>query len=327
MCKSGKLGQMGVKPGIRLGLRLAQLASSGRPEQTIAELRAAEPGQTRLRHRLAGRPAEVAAATDLTVPVDGGEITVRVYRPFGAGPFPSHVFAHGGSFSLGTLDEYDPLCREYCTRAGCVVVSVEYRLAPEHTWPTAPEDVYRALTWTVENAAALDIDGERVSVGGTSAGASLAAATTLMARDRGGPSIVFQLLEIPALDCTMSQPSIDEFAEGYLLTRANMAKSVGRYLSDPAHAHEPYASPLLAADLTGLPPARILTCEFDPLRDEGEAYGRRLAEAGVPTVVSRYNGHIHSSTYATRVFPSARRHIAEACAALSEAYATEQRRR
>jgi acetyl esterase len=141
-----------------------------------------------------------------------------------------------------------------------------------------------------------------------------------MARDRGGPRIIFQLLEIPALDCTMSQPSIEEYGVGLLLTRADMDQAVAYYLSDPAQAREPTASPLLAPDLTGLPPARILTCEFDPLRDEGEEYGRRLAAAGVPVTVSRYAGHVHSSTYATRILPSARRYVAEACAALRAAY-------
>ena len=162
---------------------------------------------------------DVAQIDDRVIPVDGGEITVRVYTPDGDGPFPAHVYFHGGGFWLGDLDFSDGTCRELCDGAKCVVVSVDYRLAPEHTYPTAPEDSYAALLWTVAHADELGIDTTRVSVGGASAGGNLAAVVALMARDRSGPPLVAQVLEIPVTDLTMSQPSVVENGEGYLLTR------------------------------------------------------------------------------------------------------------
>ncbi len=268
------------------------------------------------------RTSAAITTTDHIVPVDDGEITVRVYRPAAGGSLPAHVYIHGGAFWLGSVAEYEPLCRWYADKARCVVVSVEYRLAPEHKFPTQPEDCYAALAWTAGHAEMLGIDPRRLSIGGTSAGGSLAAAVTLMARDRGGPQLIFQLLEIPATDCTMSQPSIDLFANGYLLTRAAMQEAVRFYLADPTQATEPYASPMLAPDLSRLPPALILTAEYDPLRDEGELYGERLRAAGVPAVVRRYPGHIHGSFFATRLLPSSRRCIDDASVALQMAHAT-----
>ena len=251
---------------------------------------------------------------------------VRTYRPAESSavpsgdPLPAHVYFHGGAFWLSTIDEYDQLCRWYAAEAECVVVSVEYRLAPEHKFPTQPEDCYAGLLWTVDQADSLGIDTSRLSIGGTSAGGSLAAAVSLMARDRGGPRLVFQLLEIPALDCTMSQPSIQEFATGYVLTRAKMDEAIGFYLADPKQALDGYASPFLADDVSGLPPALIMTSEYDPLRDEGERYGLRLRAAGVPVEIRRYRGHIHGSFYMTRLLPSARRASAAGVAALRRAY-------
>ncbi|MET1007281.1 MAG: alpha/beta hydrolase, partial [Propionibacteriaceae bacterium] len=234
---------------------------------------------------------------------------------------PVHLFLHGGSFWLGSVAEYEPLCRWYAATVGCVVVSVEYRLAPEFPYPTAVEDCYAALCWVAEHAEELEIDGDRVSVGGVSAGGNLAAVVSLLARDRGGPPIVLQVLEIPVTDLTMSQPSVDEFAEGHFLTKASLQEAYGFYLSDPRSASDPYASPLLAADLAGLPPAFVLTCECDPLRDEGEAYARRLSEAGGTVQGYRVPGHVHGSLYLTRFLPSARRAVASTCAALTSAYA------
>jgi acetyl esterase len=248
----------------------------------------------------------MVSVTDHRVPVDGGEITVRVFVPDGAVPMPGHVNFHGGGWFMGTLKLDEPTMRWIAAGAGCVVASVDYRLAPEHKYPTAAEDCYAALRWTVDNAALLGIDPSRVSVGGGSAGGNLAAVVALMARDRGGPPLCFQLLDIPATDLTLSQPSVDQNAEGYMLTRASMEEMVVDYLGDPSRATEPYASPLFAADLSGLPPALILTCEYDPLRDDGAAYGRRLAEAGVPVTVGCWLGMIHGAGALTAILPAAR---------------------
>src|SRR5438105_4403897 len=192
---------------------------------------------------LADDAPEVASIIGHRVPVPDGEITVRMYTPSGTGPFPVHLFLHGGSFWLGTLDESEARCRHTANSAGCVVAAVGYRLAPKHKFPTAPEDCFAALRWLVDNAPALGVDAARVSVGGVSAGGNLAAVVALMARDRGGPPLVFQVLEIPVTDLTLSFPSITEKGEGYVLTKESCVRYVRLYLADPAQATDPYASP------------------------------------------------------------------------------------
>jgi acetyl esterase len=258
------------------------------------------------------RAAAVAAAapdverSDRIVPVDGGEVVVRVYRPVDSGAsLPGHVYVHGGGWWLGTLDHRDRVCASRAVNVGCVVVSVAHRLAPEHRYPVPVEDVYAALRWMVANAPNLGIDESRVSIGGDSSGANLAAAVTLMNRDRDGAALVAQTLEIPALDLTMSQPSIESYAEGYALTRQELADNVDRYC-DLGRRREPYASPALADDLTDLPPALIMSAEYDVLRDDGELYARRLNEAGTLAEVICWPGHIHGSHEMTAVLPSAR---------------------
>ena len=316
---------MPLRPLLRLTVPLVGRLDRPKPGATVEERRAADAASPLGMRTLSRRSRKPVAERDHAVPVEGGSIRVRVYTPVAAvasadGPLGVHVYFHGGAFWLSTVDDYDPLCRWYAAEAGCVVVSAEYRLAPEYKYPTQPEDCYAALLWTVANAELLGVDTARVSVGGTSAGGSLAAAVTMMARDRGGPSLVLQVLEIPALDCTLSGASVQEFASGYVLTRAAMDEAVEFYLADPAQAYEPYASPLLAEDLSGLPPALVLTAEYDPLRDDGESYGTRLRAAGVPVEIRRYRGHIHGSFYITRFMPSARRASAAAVAALRRAH-------
>lgn len=315
---------MAVRPLLRVLIWLNDAFGADNPHAALAERRAAEAKSPLSMRTLTQTPrAGQVSGSDHVISVHGGEITIRLYRPDTANALkalPVHVFIHGGSFWKGSVDEYDPLCRWYAFSVGCAVASVEYRLPPEYPYPTPPEDCYAALCWVVENATSLGLDASRVSVGGVSAGGALAAAVALMARDRGGPSINFQLLEIPVTDTTLSQPSTETFGVGYLLTRAELVEGYGFYLSDPAQAHEPYASPLLAADLSGLPPALIMTAEYDPLRDEGEAYARRLQESGVPTQLRRYEGHVHGSIYITRWMPSAGKAIADAVAALRTAH-------
>jgi acetyl esterase len=260
---------------------------------------------------------------DHRVAVEGGEITVRVYVPEGEGPFPGYVYFHGGGFWLGTLESSDDACRAIAVDAGCIVASVDYRLAPEHRWPLPAEDCFTALCWTVDHAADLGIDPTRVAVGGGSAGGNLAAVVALMARDRGGPALVLQVLEIPVTDLTLRQASIDENGAGFLLTRRSIEQYTSYYLADPADAAHPYASPLLADDLSGLPPAIVMTAEFDPLRDEGEAYARRLAEAGVAVEATRWDGQFHGSQAMAKLIPDeSAAYQAAIVAALRRAYGT-----
>lgn len=258
----------------------------------------------------------MSSESDTTIAVANGRIAVRVYRPR-TGRLPVHLFLHGGGWCNGTLEERDPRCRTIASGADCVVVSVDYRLAPENAYPTAPEDCYRALEWVVRSADDLEIDPARISVGGESAGANLAAVVCLMARDREGPTISYQWLDVPATDLTMSQPSVRSTPSGYLLDYETMVEFRDAYLTTPDQWTEAYASPLHADDLSGLPPARILTCEADPLRDDGTAYAARLREAGVAVTEHHLPGHVHPSFAFTRI-GSAAAYEREAVAALRE---------
>jgi acetyl esterase len=241
-----------------------------------------------------GTEEQVASIADRRIPGPAGDIPVRVYTPAGPAPRAVLVYFHGGGWVLGGLETHDGVCRSLANGAGCVVVSVDYRLAPEHRYPAAAEDCYAATTWCAEHAAELGADAKRLAVGGDSAGGNLAAVVAQMARDRGGPNVMFQLLIYPATDATFDTPSYRDNADGYLLTTQDMRWFWGHYLGDASQrGAEPYASPLRAESLAGLPPALVITAEFDPLRDEGEAYGHALERAGVAARISRYDGMIH----------------------------------
>jgi acetyl esterase len=221
------------------------------------------------------------------------------------------VYLHGGGWVLGDLDAYDGLCRTLAAKLRCVVVSVDYRLAPEHRFPNAPEDCYAAARWVAENAASLGIDPGSIAVGGDSAGGNLAAVVALMARDRGGPRIAYQILVYPVTERSFDTGSYRDNGADYFLTTDMMIHFWKEYLSGEDDAASPYASPLRAKDLKGLPPALVITAEFDPLRDEGETYAKRLEQAGVPVRVSRYDGMIHGFYAMPSVFPQALEAIEE----------------
>jgi acetyl esterase len=204
------------------------------------------------------------------------------------------VYFHGGGWVLGDLESHDRVCRALANQAGCVVVSIDYRLAPEHVFPAGAEDCYAATKWVSENAASVNGDATRLAVGGDSAGGNLAAVVSMMARDRGGPAINFQLLLYPVTDCALDTPSQKEFAaDGYVLSRADMEWFWKNYADTAAEKNNPYACPLRAKDLKSLPPALVLTASHDPLRDEGERFAGRLIAAGVPVVCTRYEGVTH----------------------------------
>jgi acetyl esterase len=256
-----------------------------------------------------------------TIPGPAGQIPVRIYQPAGAGPKPVLLYLHGGGWVIGSLDSHDGICRELAEGAGCVVVSVDYRLAPEHCYPAAPEDCYAALQWVAANAASLGADAKRLAVGGDSAGGNLSAVVAQMARDKGGPAIRFQLLIYPVTDADFTTPSYVQNAEGYLLTTSAMKWFWGHYVPSEAPRREPYASPLRAKDLSGLPPAWVCTAEFDPLRDEGEAYAKRLQQAGVSTTLTRFDGLIHGFISMGLVSPKAQAAVDETVAALKKGLA------
>jgi acetyl esterase/lipase len=275
----------------------------------------------RARTAVLGPFEEVAAVVDHRLPVEGGEITVRVYSPGGEGLHPALVFYHGGGWVIGDLYTHDGICRALANAAGCVVASVDYRLAPESRYPVAAEDSYTALRWLVANAARLGVDPRRVAVGGDSAGGNLATVAALMARDRGGPALVHQVLIYPVTNHDFDTPSYHENATGYVLTREAMRWFWRHYLAREAQGEEPHASPLLAPNLAGLPPALVITAECDPLRDEGEAYAARLRDAGVPVTLTRYGGMFHGFFRMTRLLDKARAALEEVAGSLRKAFA------
>ena len=238
-------------------------------------------------------PEPVHHVEDRTIPGPAGEIPVLVYRPPGDG-LPLLVYFHGGGWVIGDLDSEDARCRSLANQAQCAVVSVDYRLAPEHPFPAATDDAYAATKWAAEHPDELGIDASRVAVGGSSAGANLAAVVAQQARDRGGPALVQQTLVYTVTDHAMDTPSYSDNAEGYLLTRDSMEWFWAHYLSGDDDGADPAASPLRAESLSGLPQALVITAEFDPLRDEGEAYAQQMREAGVDVTCTRYDGQIHA---------------------------------
>ena len=263
-----------------------------------------------------GPPEPVAKIENRSVPGLEADIPIRIYTPSGKGPLVGLVFFHGGGWVIGSVDTHDGLCRSIANAAGCVVVSVEYRLAPEHPFPAGIEDAYAATRWAAEHADALRIDPRRLAVGGDSAGGNLAAVVSLLARDRGGPGLALQLLLYPITDHDLDTGSYLDYANGHLLTRDAMAWFWKHYLPGGVSPDHPYVSPLRARDLSGLPRALIITAECDPLCDEGNAYARRLEAAGVPVTSSCYAGMIHGFVRRNRLLDQGQRGLEEVAAAL-----------
>ena len=273
--------------------------------------------------RMPGGGDQTVQTRALGVAGPHGDIPIRVYTPAGggAGHRPVVVHFHGGGWVIGSIETHDPTCRDLAAAADVVVVSVDYRLAPEHPYPVPLDEAYAALEWVAANASDLGGDANRLIVAGDSAGGNLATAVCLVARDRGDPPITFQLLVYPATDLTMSHPSIVENGEGYLLSQADMRYFTGHYLSGGADPRDPLVSPFFADDLGGLPPALVMTAEFDPLRDEGEAYAERLRDAGVPVEVRRYDGLIHGFFSMRELVPAAKPSLDHAVDAIRAACA------
>lgn len=267
-----------------------------------------------------GTPEERAQTKDLAIPGPGGPIPVRIYTPEGSGPFPVIVYFHGGSFILGDLQTCDTLCHRLCASVGAVIVNVDYRLAPEHPFPAGLDDAFAVATWVSGHAAEIDGDPSRIALAGNSAGANLVAVTCLRARDRGGPNIAFQLMLSPIVDFTGNSPSRHENAEGYVLTAADLKWTEGHYIPEGIEHTEPELSPIFAKDLSRLPPALVITAEFDPLRDEGETYVRLLREAGTQADLTRYDGMIHGF-YLMDSLDASRVALRQIVQALQEAFA------
>jgi acetyl esterase len=273
-----------------------------------------------LLHALGGT-VDIARAEDRTIPGVTGDIPVRIYSAAADAVLPVVVYLHGGGWVIGDIASYDAVCRKLAITSGLTVISVDYRRAPEHVFPCAAEDAYAATRFIAEHGAELGVDGSRLAVAGDSAGGNLAAITAILARDRGAPTIAFQLLVYPVIDGTMSFPSYKENGEGYLLTADDMAWFYEQYVGPETDRRDPMLSPLYAADLSDLPPALVITAEYDPLRDEGEAYADALQQAGVSARASRYDGLVHGFLPLDGLIPAAVPAMEEAASALRNALA------
>lgn len=265
-----------------------------------------------------GEPEPVDSIEDVRLHEPGGSFPIRIYSPERTKPSPALVYFHGGGWVLGDLETHDVICRALACRSRAVVVAVDYRLAPEHQFPAAVIDCYAATKWVSDHADRLGIDPRRIAVGGDSAGGNLAAVVSLQSRDEAGPHIALQVLVYPSTDLSsFDTPSCREFGEGYWLNLSLMEWFREQYLARPEDARCVHASPLLAPNLQGLPPALVITAECDPLRDEGEAYAKRLREAGVPVRQTRYAGMIHPFFAMSGGIAQAREAIAEVAAAVA----------
>jgi acetyl esterase len=306
-----------MTPDPQMQAILDQMKAAGwRPTHTLSVAEARKAFTSRI---AAGTP--VARTQDRAIPGPAGDIPVRIHWPAGAGPFPALVFFHGGGWVVGNLDTHDVTCRSLTNLARSVTVSVDYRLAPEHKFPAAVEDAYAATCWVVDHAPELGVDPGRVAVGGASAGGNLATVVALIAIERGGPRLVFQLLIYPVTDAALDTPSAREIvSDDYPLNRADMEWFWNHYLRDDADRRHPQASPARAKSLAGLPAALVITAEIDPLCDEGERYAAALAQAGVTASFTRYQGVTHGFVGMEAMLDKGRAAVTEAAQALRAAF-------
>lgn len=287
---------------------LEELVAAGRPTSRSLPL---DEGRRNFAELFASLAAteEVRDVSDMSFAGPGGPLPVRVYSPAAPRPRPLVVFFHGGGWVFGDIETHDGLCRQLANAAGSTVASVAYRRPPEHPFPAAAEDAHAAAAWVFHHAEELEGDPRRLTVAGDSAGANLAAAASLMARNRGGPPIALQVLAFPVLDPSMSTSSYTQFADDPFLSRDEMAWYWDRYAPGAGDRTNPYAAPAAASDLTGLPQALVMTAEIDVLRDEGEAYAARLRGAGVLVDAYCHEGMVHDFIVLGRALGAAHRAV------------------
>ena len=298
------------------GLLMKPGKAPRKPEELLAELRASVKQTT---VALDNTQVSVVQIENLVIPGSTGDLPVRLYTPERKGPFPVLMFFQK-SWCAGNLDTHEMMCRSLCHCAGCLVMTVDYRLAPESPFPAAIEDCYTATTWMAKNATKLNGDPIRIAVGGESGGGNFATAIALMSRDRVGPILTFQLLICPAADFRVSTTSWKEF-DGYMMNKEDFLIVIDFYVPIEEERSNPYAAPSLASNLHALPPAMIITAECDPLRDGGELYGQRLQEAGVPATITRYDGMVHSFIHFGTLVPQANQALDEVIHTLRTTFA------
>jgi acetyl esterase/lipase len=288
------------------------VARSGRPAYHTLSPKDARQLFLETRPASTPTPPEIGSVRNLVAETPQGAIPLRMYRPAGVPEstrLPAYVYFHGGGWVIGDLETHDVLCRQLTAASAASVVSVDYRLAPEHKFPAAADDAWAATRWIVAHAAELGLDAGRLAVGGDSAGGNLAAVAALMARDAGGPAIRQQVLIYPVTDVMRETGSYADFAEGYMLTRDSMRWFIAHYLRSRDDARDWRVSPLRVPSLAGLPPALIVTAGFDPLRDEGEMYAGRLRDAGVMVDYVCYGGMVHGFAGMGKLIDTAQRAV------------------
>jgi acetyl esterase len=296
----------------------ARRLAEGAPALYTLSVEAARAADLAAIRSASGDPEPVTTVNDDHFPGPGGPLPIRVYQPGSDGPLPVLLYFFGGGWTLGTIDTCDAICRRLANAVPCVTVAVGYRLAPEHKFPAALHDCHAAVTWIARRAGSYGGDAHRLAVGGDSAGGNLAAAVSLYSRDHAGVRPAAQLLVYPNTDYLADTPSRRENADEAFFNDRSVTWYWTHYLADPADGVSPYASPLRAGDLSGLPPALVITAEFDPLRDEGEQYAKRLADSGVPVQLSRYDGMIHGFFAMSGLLDGAERAMAEAAGFLRD---------
>lgn len=306
---------MSADPHVQTMLDRINAATADGPgpwEQTVDQARQAYA----LYCSLGGDGGDVAEIEDGACPGPAGPIPLRIYRPQPARDLPCLVYFHGGGNTIGSIETHDPVCRQLAREAGVTVVSVEYRLAPEHPFPAGLDDATAALAWVASHPAEVGADTARLAVGGDSAGGNLTAACTQWAKHNGGPPLRAQLLVYPSVDMAYEHPSIDENGKGLILTKETIFWFRHQYAGPDPDVTDPRLSPLRAADLSGLPPALVITAGLDPLRDEGRAYAARLAAAGVEVTDSLYEDQVHTFYGMGALYPRGSDAIAESAAFL-----------
>jgi len=285
-------------------------AASGNPPHSTMTIE-----QTRVsameKRDLAGEPVPLPKVMDMHVGTRSGDVPIRVYAPSPKTPLPVFIYIHGGRFISGNLDTHDAICRRIAQLAGCMVVGVDYRLAPEHQFPAALQDVDAVASWIASHGEEIDADPLKIAIGGDSAGGNLAAGATLLARDRGNPSFTCQVLVYPMLDATCSFPSHKTYASGYGPGSEDMKRGYLEYIPEGTDLKDSLVSPLWCEDLDGLPQALITTAEYDSLRDEGECYAEKLLEVGLDVRYTRYEGAIHGIIQGAAIWELGRRSIVD----------------
>jgi acetyl esterase len=311
---------MALDPQVKAVLEM--VVKAGRPAYHTLSPKDARQLFIETRPAATPTPPEIGNVRNVVADVAGGSIPLRVYRPAGVPDttrLPAYLYFHGGGWVIGDLNTHDVVCRQLTAASGTSVVSVDYRLAPEHKFPAAADDAWAATQWVVAHAAELGLDAGRLAVGGDSAGGNLAAVVALMARDAGGPAIALQVLIYPVTDVMRESRTYADFADGYMLTRDSMRWFIAHYLRSKDDARDWRVSPLRASSLAGLPPALIVTAGFDPLRDEGEQYAGRLRDAGVMVDYVCYGGMVHGFLGMGKLIDTAGRAIAQIGTTLRQA--------